>query len=129
MTITLDLQAGAEVAACWEQIGLTGTRADREKDMADGAAWVRRQRDRSSQRARDGKAGVAMRLSDTEVVVDAVRGYLPALHWLASQTEQPGLPGIVMMELAQGCVNKAELRRVEIAAVSGLLAEQPYART
>lgn len=54
-----------------------------------------------------------MRLLDTDVVVDAVRGYLPALHWLASLKEQPGLPGIVMMELVEGCANKVELRRIQ----------------
>ena len=54
-----------------------------------------------------------MRLLDTDVVVDAVRGYLPALHWLTSLGEQPGLPGVVMMELVEGCANKVELRRIQ----------------
>lgn len=54
-----------------------------------------------------------MRFLDTDVIVDAVRGYPPALNWLASLPEQPGLPGFVMMEVVKGCRNAMELRRVE----------------
>jgi len=36
-----------------------------------------------------------MRLLDADVLVDTVRGFPPALRWLASLTEQPKIPGIV----------------------------------
>jgi len=54
-----------------------------------------------------------MRLLDTDVVVDTVRGFPPARQWLNSLVEQPGLPGIAMMELVEGCANKADLWRVQ----------------
>jgi predicted nucleic acid-binding protein len=47
-----------------------------------------------------------MILLDTDVMVDVLRGHEPALTWLQTATEQEfGLPGLVMMELLQGCQN------------------------
>lgn len=54
-----------------------------------------------------------MRILDTDVAVDAARGYPAALAWLDSLTEEPGLAGIAMMELVEGCPNKADLWRVQ----------------
>ena len=54
-----------------------------------------------------------MRLLDTDVLVDDVRGFPPALRWLASLTEQPKISGIVLMELVEGCANKLEMLRVQ----------------
>lgn len=55
-----------------------------------------------------------MRLLDTDVLVDLLRGFPPAVAWLQSVAdEQVGVPGFVAMELIQGCRNKQEQRVVE----------------
>jgi len=55
-----------------------------------------------------------MLLLDTDVMVDIMRKYMPALDWLASLgSEVIGIPGLVAMELLQGCRNQQEQRRVE----------------
>ena len=52
-----------------------------------------------------------MVLLDTDVMIDLLRGYPPATSWLASLRSTPVLlPGLVVMELVQGCRNKAEQR-------------------
>ena len=50
-----------------------------------------------------------MRLLDTNIMVDIQRGYAPALEWLESLEEAPGLPGLVVMELMLGCRDKQEM--------------------
>jgi predicted nucleic acid-binding protein len=50
-----------------------------------------------------------MRLLDTDIMVDIQRGYQPALDWLESLDEAPGLPGFVVMELMEGCRDKQEM--------------------
>jgi predicted nucleic acid-binding protein len=51
---------------------------------------------------------------DTDVMVDLLRGYPPAVVWLASLgAEEFVVPGFVAMELVQGCRTKAEQVRVE----------------
>jgi len=48
---------------------------------------------------------------DTDVMVDLLRGYLPAVAWMESLGEaEIGLPGFVVMELLQGCRNRHEQR-------------------
>ena len=55
-----------------------------------------------------------MILLDTDVMVDVLRGHVPARDWLASVTLQEiGIPGLVAMELLQGCRDAREQRRVE----------------
>lgn len=50
-----------------------------------------------------------MILLDTDIMIDVLRKYPPALAWLASLgATELMLPGIVVMELVQGCRNKAE---------------------
>ncbi|MFB6097959.1 MAG: PIN domain-containing protein [Salinibacter sp.] len=50
-----------------------------------------------------------MLLLDTDVMVDIMRGYDPALDWLETVPEDTiALPGFVIMELVQGCDNKEE---------------------
>lgn len=57
-----------------------------------------------------------MILLDTDVMIDFLRQYPPALAWLESLGEEEiVLPGFVMMELIQGCRNKAEQKKVERA--------------
>ena len=51
-----------------------------------------------------------MLLFDTDVMVDILRGYSPALEWLQSlDDEEIALPGFVAMELLDGCSNKQEM--------------------
>lgn len=55
-----------------------------------------------------------MILLDTDVMIDLLRQYPPAVAWLDSLGEEEiVLPGFVLMELIQGCRNKAEQRKVE----------------
>lgn len=50
-----------------------------------------------------------MLLLDTDIMIDVLRKYPPALAWLASLgSTELVLPGLVVMELVQGCRNKAE---------------------
>jgi tRNA(fMet)-specific endonuclease VapC len=52
-------------------------------------------------------------LLDTDIAVDLLRAYGPAVAWLSSQAnEEIFLPGYVVMELIQGCFNKRELTKV-----------------
>lgn len=47
-------------------------------------------------------------------MVDVMRRYAPAVAWLDSlNTEAIGIPGLVAMELLQGCRDREEQRRVE----------------
>jgi predicted nucleic acid-binding protein len=51
---------------------------------------------------------------DTDVAVDLLRNHPLAVAWLQGLGRAPlGLPGLVVMELLQGCQNKAEQQRVE----------------
>jgi predicted nucleic acid-binding protein len=55
-----------------------------------------------------------MILLDTDVMIDVLRAYAPALKWLDNLGNAPvGLPGLVALELIQGCRNREEQRRVE----------------
>lgn len=50
-----------------------------------------------------------MRLLDSDVCVDIRRQYPPALQWLASLPEVPGLPGFVLLEIMQGVRTRREM--------------------
>lgn len=64
-----------------------------------------------------------MILLDTDVMIDLLRRYPPAVAWLASLgNEEILLPGFVVMELLQGCRNKAEQEKLAKEL-------QPYAVT
>lgn len=54
-----------------------------------------------------------MVLLDTDVLVDLLRKHAPAVEWLKNCTASPVVPGLVVMELVQGCRNAAELRAVQ----------------
>ena len=55
-----------------------------------------------------------MILPDTDVMIDILWQFPPAVSWLDSLgDERIVLPGFVIMELIQGCRNKAEQERVE----------------
>lgn len=53
-----------------------------------------------------------MILLDTDVMVDILRGYEPAKEWLKS-AQEIGVPGLVAMELIQGCQNAKEQKQLE----------------
>ena len=55
-----------------------------------------------------------MILLDTDVAVDILRNHPPAVSWLQGLgATLLGLPGLVVMELLQGCQDKAEQQWVE----------------
>jgi len=57
-----------------------------------------------------------MILLDSDVMIDILREYPPAVAWLESLGDETlGLPGYVAMELIQGCANRGEQARVEKA--------------
>jgi predicted nucleic acid-binding protein len=61
-----------------------------------------------------------MILLDSDVLIDLLREYPPATMWFGSlnEDEELAVSGYVVMELVQGCRNKAEQDRVlrELAA-------------
>ena len=57
-----------------------------------------------------------MILLDTDVMVDVLRGYEPTIVWLTAISDaEIGVPGLVVMELIQGCQNAREQKRLEKA--------------
>ena len=55
-----------------------------------------------------------MILLDTDIMIDVLRGHEPAVNWLRVMLDQEiGLPGLVAMELLQGCQNIREQKRLE----------------
>jgi hypothetical protein len=55
-----------------------------------------------------------MILLDTDIMIDLLRGYAPAVDWLESLAdEEIVLPGFVVMELIQGCRSRAEQKKLE----------------
>ena len=55
-----------------------------------------------------------MILVDSDIIIDFLRKYPPAIEWLTSLgDEELALPGYVVMELVQGCTNKGDLRKLE----------------
>lgn len=57
---------------------------------------------------------MSMILLDTDVMIDLLRQYPPAVAWLDSLgAEEIILPGFVAMELIQGCRDKAEQQELE----------------
>lgn len=55
-----------------------------------------------------------MLLLDSDVMIDIIRRHPPARDWArAHAAEMMGLPGLVAMELLQGCRNQDEQRRPE----------------
>jgi len=55
-----------------------------------------------------------MILLDTDVMIDLLRQYPPAVAWINSLgNEEIYLPGFVVMELIQGCRSRAEQEKLE----------------
>jgi predicted nucleic acid-binding protein len=57
-----------------------------------------------------------MILLDTDVMIDLLRQYPPAIAWLESldEDEEILLPGYVVMKLVQGCRNRQEQDRLRL---------------
>ena len=54
-----------------------------------------------------------MILLDTDIMVDILRDYTPAVQWMQSLGDEAiALPGFVVMELIQGCQTKIELTNI-----------------
>ena len=54
-----------------------------------------------------------MALVDTDVMVDVLRNYPPALEWMRAQAaEALVMPGFVLLELIEGCRDKESQERV-----------------
>jgi predicted nucleic acid-binding protein len=52
-------------------------------------------------------------LLDTDVLIDLLRAFPPAIDWLASvPAERFSLPGYVVLELLDGCSNQREVERL-----------------
>jgi len=52
-------------------------------------------------------------LLDTDVMIDLLRGYPPAVAWLRLVRHEPlALPGFVVLELLDGCSNRQETDRL-----------------
>jgi predicted nucleic acid-binding protein len=58
-----------------------------------------------------------MILLDSDVMIDLLRQYPPAVAWFDAldEDEEIALPGFVVMELIQGCRNKAEQEQLQRA--------------
>jgi predicted nucleic acid-binding protein len=55
-----------------------------------------------------------MILLDTDIMVDVLRGHPPAQEWLKNAAGQElGLPGLVLMELLQGCQNTRQQKALQ----------------
>jgi hypothetical protein len=54
-----------------------------------------------------------MILLDTDVMIDLLREYPPAVAWLDALENEILLPGFVVMELIQGCKTRTEQRRMQ----------------
>jgi len=54
-------------------------------------------------------------LIDTDVFVEFFRGHAPVLAWFSSLGATPiALPGLVAMEILQGCRNLVEQQQIEM---------------
>jgi len=56
-----------------------------------------------------------MILLDSDLMIDLLRQYPPAIQWFdtLAEEEEIVLPGLVVMELIQGCSNKTEPGRLQ----------------
>lgn len=57
-------------------------------------------------------------------MIDMLRRYRPALEWFDQLTEAPGLPGLVVLELMDGCRSKRDMAAVQ-ALVRGFVVYWP----
>jgi tRNA(fMet)-specific endonuclease VapC len=50
---------------------------------------------------------------DADILVDLLRRHPPAVTWFRAIAERPAVPGLAIMEVVQGCRNRAEVRAVQ----------------
>lgn len=55
-----------------------------------------------------------MRVFDTDVSVDIVRGFAPAVLWFDALPDVAAIAGFAYMEVIEGCKNRDEVRRVRM---------------
>lgn len=64
--------------------------------------------------------GNKMLLLDTDIMIDVLRRFQPALDWLVQHgSDEVVLPGFVVLELLQGCRDKREQEQVERRTAQG----------
>ena len=90
--------------------GLLGLWQDRD-DIGDSSVYPRQLREQAQKRARHR----LVILLDSDVLIDLLRKYAPAMEWFDTLREDEELvvSGYVVMELIQGCRNKVEQDRVQ----------------
>ncbi len=54
-----------------------------------------------------------MRLADTDVLIDLLNRAPEAVAWVAALTERPSVPGLVKLEILDGCRNAKEQGKAE----------------
>lgn len=52
-----------------------------------------------------------MLLLDSDILIDVLRGYQPAVDWFFDLNELPSVPGYVVMELVQDAKNKSQVQK------------------
>jgi predicted nucleic acid-binding protein len=52
-------------------------------------------------------------LLDTDIAIDILRKHPPAIAWISAVQDRVCLPGIVALELYQGCHNKRAVRELQ----------------
>ena len=60
-----------------------------------------------------------MKLLDTDILIDVLRGHSPAVIWFEGLEELPSIPGFVIMELIQDAENKGRVQKA-LSLVDGL---------
>ncbi|ELS32952.1 MULTISPECIES: hypothetical protein [Pseudanabaena] len=53
-----------------------------------------------------------MYVLDTDILIDVLRGYQPAITWFTTLSELPSISGFVVKELIQNCQNKQEVNQI-----------------
>lgn len=53
-----------------------------------------------------------MYVLDTDILIDVLRGYQPAIDWFTTLKEVPSISGFVAMELIQNAKNKQQVNQV-----------------
>jgi predicted nucleic acid-binding protein len=54
-----------------------------------------------------------MRMLDTDILIDLLRGYPPASAWFASLSDPSLISGFVVFELVAGCEHTIAIRRLQ----------------
>ena len=55
-----------------------------------------------------------MRVADTDILIDILRGFVAAIEWFRTLPEPPAVVSLSVMELIQGCRSHRELQQVSL---------------